>query len=123
VTADPRLDDLADAVATRVIRALELQLGELTARRPPGVLVDAATVAGELGVSRAYVYRHAAELGGHRIGSGPRPRLRFDVDEARAAWRALERSPVTAARAARATHRSGSSTGVPLLPVRGRRAA
>jgi len=48
-------------------------------------LVDAATLARELGVSRDYVYDHRDELGGRRIGDGERPRLRFDLGEALAA--------------------------------------
>jgi hypothetical protein len=48
-------------------------------------LVDAATLAAELGVSRDWVYEHAAELGALRLGSGPRARLRFDPVAARAA--------------------------------------
>jgi hypothetical protein len=38
-----------------------------------------------LGVSRQWVYEHAEELGGQRIGSGKRPRWRFDLTVARAA--------------------------------------
>lgn len=49
-------------------------------------LVDAATVARRLGVSRDYVYSHADELGGWRLGDGPRGRLRFDLDQALDAW-------------------------------------
>lgn len=48
-------------------------------------LVDAAALARVLDVSRGYVYAHADELGAVRLGSGPRPRLRFDVE------RSLER--------------------------------
>lgn len=33
------------------------------------------------GVSRVWVYRHAEELGVRRMGSGIRPRLRFDPEE------------------------------------------
>lgn len=47
------------------------------------VLVDASTVAARLGVARSYVYEHADELGAIRLGSGPRARLRFDLDDVR----------------------------------------
>lgn len=47
-------------------------------------LVDAATLAVELGVSRDWVYEHAHELGALRLGSGPKARLRFDPLAARA---------------------------------------
>ncbi len=33
------------------------------------------------GVSRRWVYDHADDLGARRLGSGRRPRLRFDPDE------------------------------------------
>lgn len=39
--------------------------------------LDANEVARRLGVSRDWVYEHAAELGASKIGSGSRPRLRF----------------------------------------------
>jgi len=51
-------------------------------------LVDASTLAQLLGVSRAWVYEHAGELGALALGpagEGKRPRLRFDPDAARAA--------------------------------------
>jgi hypothetical protein len=48
-------------------------------------LVDPATLAVELGVSRDFVYEHAATLGALRLGSGPKARLRFDPVTARAA--------------------------------------
>jgi hypothetical protein len=50
-------------------------------------LVDATTLAEQLGVSRDYIYDHARHLGAVRIGNGPRPRLRFSLAEARAAYR------------------------------------
>lgn len=43
-------------------------------------LVDAVTLADLLGVERAWVYDHAAELGALTLGTGPKPRLRFDPD-------------------------------------------
>jgi len=39
--------------------------------------LDAQEVAQRLKMSREWVYEHAEELGASRIGSGPRPRLRF----------------------------------------------
>ncbi len=52
---------------------------------PPGrgKLVSAAKVAELWGVDRAWVYAHAEELGASRLGTGPRPRLRFDLDKVR----------------------------------------
>lgn len=65
--------------------AQELASRALGAYGVPGQLVSAGEVAMRLGVSRGWVYAHAGELGALRLGSGQRPRLRFDpllVDEA-----------------------------------------
>jgi len=64
-------DDI-DAVAQRVVELLEDEAAK------PGRLVDAATAARLLGVSRATVYAKADELGAIRVGKGKRARLRFD---------------------------------------------
>lgn len=73
------LDALADLVAERVV-------ARLTAGPPAAAaaLVDAATLAAELGVTRGYVYANADDLGAVRLGDGPRARLRFDLAAARA---------------------------------------
>jgi hypothetical protein len=74
---------LADAVADRVAYLL------LSQRRSID-LVDATTVATTLSVSRDWVYAHAAELGGRRIGQGSRRRLRFDLGYVLDTWRSSE---------------------------------
>jgi hypothetical protein len=58
-------------------------------------LVDAATLARELDVSRAWVYNHADELGAIPLGAGERPRLLFDLERAQqtAQARLTGRSP------------------------------
>lgn len=43
-------------------------------------MLSAAQVSELWGVSRRWVYDHAEALGALRLGSGPRPRLRFDPD-------------------------------------------
>lgn len=65
--------DLVEAIARRVVELLrtEIQQGR------PARLVDAATLARELGVERDWVYANAERLGAIRLG-GPRGRLRFD---------------------------------------------
>jgi hypothetical protein len=85
-----------------------------------GGLVDAVTVAEALSVSVAYVYEHANELGAQRIGTGPKPRLRFDLAEARAAFGKRNERPVSAmadiaTKPRRPKRRQPSE--VPLLPV------
>jgi hypothetical protein len=49
-------------------------------------MVTAAQLAVVLNVKRDWVYAHADELGARRIGGGRKPRLRFDVEVARAAF-------------------------------------
>lgn len=64
-----------EALAKRVVELLRADDPESAARR----LVDAATLAAELGVERSWVYEHANELHPIRLGTGPKARLRFDV--------------------------------------------
>jgi hypothetical protein len=67
------------------IEALARRLAELLgadeAPRQRRQLISADEVAQRWGVGRRWVYDHAEELGAHRLGSGRRPRLRFDPDE------------------------------------------
>ena len=100
-----------DAIATRVVELLEQRPGA------PG-LVDAAELARRLGVTRAWVYEHATELGAIRLGSGPSPRLRFDPDEAMAAMKPdtpEPKAPTSKRRSSRP--RWTPEPPVPLLPV------
>lgn len=81
---------------------IEAKLDELAAwladegvpsQTPTGGLVDAAALGRVLGLSAATV-RAKARTGVipvRRVGNGPRARLRFDVDAARAALEAAER--------------------------------
>jgi hypothetical protein len=62
------------------VRVAELLRGEMP--EPAARLVDAATVARELGVDRDWVYAHARELGVVRLG-GEHGRLRFDLAKIR----------------------------------------
>ncbi len=114
---------LVDAVALRVVELLD-------ARRDPRQLVDAETLAARLGISRSTVYDHAAELGAVEVGTGQRPRLRFDPQMALEAWTRRSSSgesqqplaPVsTGDRGRRRRQRLGST--VDLLPVKGQEAA
>ena len=83
----PALDVASvEAVARRVVELLRAERHSPRERR----LVDAATLAAELGVERSWVYTHRAELGGIRLGAGSKPRLRFDVDIAGSCWPVLQ---------------------------------
>jgi hypothetical protein len=89
-------------------------------------LVDATTLAAELGVSRQFVYEHRAKLGALKLGDGPRPRLRFDPIAARAALSCYA-SPVAQSEPAPAPHRrhlpQRPSQPGSILAVRPRKAA
>jgi hypothetical protein len=85
-------------------------------------LMDAGELARHLGLTRAWVYEHAQQLGAIPVGNGPRPRLRFDTQTAMKALNARQRRDETVAtktdgpRPGRPRRHPASST-VPLLPV------
>jgi len=108
-----------EAVASRVVELLQGVAAAGGRLDPSGRLVDAATLARLLGVSRATVYANADQLGAIRLGKGKRARLRFDpvrlaaasprAEPGRAApWSARRRGSV---RTSQVTER--------LLPIRG----
>jgi hypothetical protein len=70
--SDSALDRAAMSSLAREVAQL------LRHERPGDALMTAREVAARLNVERSWVYTHAEELGAVRIGSGPRPRLRFD---------------------------------------------
>lgn len=98
-------------------------------------LVDATFLADWLGVSRAYVYEHAEELGAIRLPqsttprrerkSEPKPRLRFDLEEVRRRLTSCDAGSESNAPepaqppVSRRRWRGGSGTKVDLLPIRG----
>ncbi len=102
-----------EAIARRVVELLEKR--GFQSRE----LVDAAELARRFGIERTWVYSHAIELGAVKLGSGAKPRLRFDPEvAARILRRAGEES------AADPPTRSGERAGQPrgsgkLLPIRG----
>jgi len=65
------LDAIAEVTARRVAEIVSLPASTTFA------LVSARELARELGVSQDYVYSHADELGGMRLGSGRRARIRL----------------------------------------------
>ena len=77
-----------------IVEAIARKVVEIVDARPTTFgLVDARELAEELGVSIDYVYTHASELGAMRLGSGPKARIRFDLDEARQTLEARRRRP------------------------------
>lgn len=77
---------LTDGDVAAIAEATAARLAEIVGAAPGTfALVDARQLARELGVSLDYVYAHATELGAMRLGSGPKARIRFDLDRARQA--------------------------------------
>jgi hypothetical protein len=125
----PRSPSLTAAVPHDAARTHEAAPSGNGQRAP---LIDAAQLAVLLGVSRDFIYEHADELGALRLGSGPRARLRFDLDAALSRY-GSERSQTHTANGggdsdAMPARRSGKRRdGLPqpgsILPIRPRRKA
>ncbi|MGA8720316.1 MAG: hypothetical protein WB557_20070 [Solirubrobacteraceae bacterium] len=74
------IEEIAERLSGAIVaRVVEVLREEGLSPRPSEATawLHAQEVAQRLGVSREWVYEHADELGALRIGSGPRPRLRF----------------------------------------------
>jgi hypothetical protein len=116
--------DAIEQVAQRVAQLLRHDqpptADQDEAHPKPAHLLTAEQLARHLGLNRAWVYEHAAELGAIQLGNGPRPRLRFDAQLAAQALQARRRNEPTATsekpRPAQTRRRRTPST-VPLLPV------
>jgi len=118
--ASPRikLDPQAvEAIARRVVEILERRGAQ---QRD---LVDAVELARRFGIERSWVYSHAIELGAVKLGSGPKPRLRFDPQIAARVLRRVGGDAAAdppARSGKRADQPSGSGgSGARLLPIRG----
>ena len=64
--------DDVEAIARRTVELLRAEA------HPPERLRTAREVAESLAVNVGWVYEHFDQLGGVRIGNGPKPRVRFD---------------------------------------------
>ncbi|MDA0184321.1 helix-turn-helix domain-containing protein [Solirubrobacter phytolaccae] len=65
------------------VRAVALAVADLLRAEDgtaPETLLTPSEVALRYGVSRAWVYAHARELGAVRLGAGPKARLRFHAE-------------------------------------------
>ncbi len=111
-----KLDPQAtEAIARRVVELLErrgLQRREL---------VNAAELARRFGIERSWVYSHAIELGAVKLGSGSKPRLRFDPEVAAQVLRRADERPADSPGRSgkRASQPQGSKRRAQLLPIRG----
>jgi hypothetical protein len=73
---------LPDAELRRLARFIAKELEALQGLQPP--LLTAAEVAEQYGLGCGWVYKHAHELGGQRMGNGPKARLRFRARDVQA---------------------------------------
>jgi hypothetical protein len=111
----------------RTVRAIVVEVAALLDTRPVvPALVDAATIAEQLGVDRTYVYEHATELGAKRLGRGPKAPLRFDPADVMRRVEEWSASPAPDERRAASQSRRRSTTPArtrdrELLPIRGDR--
>lgn len=115
-----------EQIAKRVAQLLQHErAGAEQVSETTACLMDAGQVARRLGLTRAWVYQHADELGAIRVGTGPRARLRFDLDTVTTALGSLRPPASDRPRAAPRTQARGPTTApatnVPLLPLRPRR--
>ncbi len=106
-----------EAIARRVVELLERRG---LAGEPE--LVDAAELARRLGIERSWVYTHAIELGAVKLGSGRKPRLRFDPQVSARVLHKIGEGPAAdpPARSGERAHRPRRSEGqARLLPIKG----
>ncbi len=106
-------DDI-EAIATRV--------AELLRHTPhPSGLLTATQLAQHLGLTRAWIYQHAHQLGAMQLGSGSKPRLRFDLTTAQAALARTDNkhSALPDPAPPRPRRRPPKTTDTALLPIHG----
>lgn len=78
---------VAGEITPDVIEQIAHRVADLLTQRDQrptdsGAMLTVNQLAIRLNVTRAWIYEHAAELGGIRLGNGPKARLRFDPDTA-----------------------------------------
>ena len=104
------------------IEAIAQRVAELLTPRSPAepasALIDAGELARRTGVSRTWIYQHAAQLGAIRLGDGPRARLRFGADTVERLSTAIVAETVPLV--SDGPRRPSSAAPVDLLPIRGR---
>lgn len=126
-----RLGAAIEELPRETIEAIAQRVAELLSERDRRIggprLVDAGQLAQQLGLSRSWVYEHAQDLGGMRLGHGPKARLRFNPETAA---KALAEPPTTSPTRAtvpspsrsRGRPRREPPAGADLLPIRARAA-
>lgn len=105
-----RLDpDSIEGLARRISELLRVDEPE-PERSSRGETISAKEVAEWWKVSRRWVYDHAEELGVRRLGTGPKPLLRFDPDDVaeRLGSPSVERPDAQRSSGMRVTYRTDS---------------
>jgi hypothetical protein len=111
------IEQIATRVATLVHRQQQRQQAEQP-HEPTGMLT-VTQLAQHLNLNRAWVYEHADELDAIRIGSGPKARIRFDFQTAKAALaqHRTNKTPAPALAEPKRSRRRPAPADAPLLPV------
>jgi hypothetical protein len=108
-----------EQVATRVAALLHRQQQKQGQTEQEPGMVTVSQLAKYLKLNPAWVYEHADELGAIRIGSGPKARIRFDFQTAKAALRQqrANETPAPVPVKPRKSRRRPTPPAAPLLPV------
>ncbi len=117
-----RLRQAAAGLDPDDIEAIATRVAELLRHAPPPTrLLSATQLAQHLGLSRAWIYQHAHELGAIQLGAGSKPRLRFDLTTAKTALARTDHKHSTLPDPAppRPRRRPGKTTDTALLPIHG----
>lgn len=119
------LDGLVERIALRVVEVLDERQAIASAESTEAIeLLDAKAVARRFGVSREFIYSHASDLGGVRLGNGERPRWRFPATNVAAFFAAQEQVSTAEQVVAppklptRSRTRSRGDDGGQLLPIK-----
>lgn len=115
--------DALNALALLVERTVTERLAEQDARDATSFNATAEDIAHMYGVTAAWVREHSEALGGRRIGSGSKPRHRFNVDVVaeRLAARRGSAKPAPQRPTRRRAKASRQADAPPLLRIKGRR--
>lgn len=95
---------LADAIARRVVEMLHEQQEQPDYRAP--AIATTQELCKELRIERTYAYAHREALGARKLGDGPKARLRWDMETARAFMASRSLAPQEKTKRRRSSRRS-----------------
>jgi hypothetical protein len=105
---------MSEAILSEILEELRSLRAAIEKPQTPDRLLTAEQLAEALGTSASYIYTHAERLGAVRLPSGgSRPRLRFDLEQAKKRFKDPEPKPRAKPRRSRAD--------ADLLEIRGER--